>query len=569
MIDENTMNTTAEVKDEWQWSDSLYRRLFESACDGIFILDAETHKIIDVNPFMLELLGARRDEVIGRELREIGLLKDEEASEIAFQELEAKGDVHYPVLPLETYQGNLLEVEFTGGICQVGARRIVQCNIRDITERRRAERLREQQVQNAMMLQNIAGKAAHLGGWSIELPERKLAWSDENCLIHDLPPGYQPTLKEGLELFPEEHRAEVISYVERCAEEGLAYEFELPKYTAKGRLIWVRSVGEAVRDADGKIIRLQGAFQDITTRKQAEQALRESEEQYKQIIEHASDIIYKTNATGRFSFVNPTIRKILQYTEEELLSMHYLDVIRPDQRQAVRRTYTRQLVRKTPNTYYELIAVAKDGTELWLGQHTQLLSKDNRVIGFQAICRDITQKKQTEDQLRHLALTDELTGLYNRRGFMALAEHQLKLALNKRIEKKLLVLYVDLDGLKQINDRFGHDEGSRAIIRTAEILKQSFRHSDLVARLGGDEFVVLAIEANEENTEMIIARLQENFKNHNAQDSHPCKIAISFGIARFESELEFQIENLINRADEQMYHQKKRKKEHQSIENLS
>lgn len=139
--------------------------------------------------------------------------------------------------------------------------------VMDITERHTA---REQLAQNAALLAQIAGKAARLGGWSIQLPERTLTWSDENCAIHDLPPGHTPTLNEGISYFPPEHRAEVLRYVEACAQDGTPYDFELPKVTAKGRLIWVRSIGEAVRDADGKIIRIQGAFQDITARKLVE-----------------------------------------------------------------------------------------------------------------------------------------------------------------------------------------------------------------------------------------------------------------------------------------------------------
>lgn len=137
----------------------------------------------------------------------------------------------------------------------------------DITERQAA---REQLAQSAALLAQMAGKAASLGGWTIDLPERTLTWSDENCAIHEVPPGYKPTLEEGIGYFPQEYQAEVIRRVDQCAREGTPYDFELPKYTAKGRLIWVRSIGEAVRDAEGNIIRLQGAFQDITRQKQVE-----------------------------------------------------------------------------------------------------------------------------------------------------------------------------------------------------------------------------------------------------------------------------------------------------------
>jgi PAS domain S-box-containing protein len=130
---------------------------------------------------------------------------------------------------------------------------------------------RERLAQGAALLR-IAGKAARLGGWAIELPGYNLIWSDETCLIHDLPPGYRPTLEEGMSLFPPESRVEVARHVEACIRDGTPYDFEITKLTAKGRLIWVRSIGEAVRNEEGKTIRLQGAFQDITDRKLAELA---------------------------------------------------------------------------------------------------------------------------------------------------------------------------------------------------------------------------------------------------------------------------------------------------------
>jgi signal transduction histidine kinase len=119
----------------------------------------------------------------------------------------------------------------------------------------------------------MASRVSRLGWWTIELPSRKLTWSDETCVMHDAPPGFQPSLAEGLETFVPEHRAAVARYVELCATQGIPYEFVLPKNTVKGRRIWVRCIGEAVRDASGAIVRIQGAFQDVTDLKQAEEQL--------------------------------------------------------------------------------------------------------------------------------------------------------------------------------------------------------------------------------------------------------------------------------------------------------
>ena len=271
MTDEtNKVTRQQTVPDDLRASEIRYRRLFEAARDGILILDADSRQITDVNPFMVKFLGYSLDEFIGKELWEIGLFKDKAESQRAFRELQELGYIRHENLALETNTGEYRQVEFIGNVYAEGSRQVIQCNIRDIAERKRAEAAREQLAQSAALLVQIAGKAARLGGWTIELPERTLTWSDENCAIHEVPPGYKPTLEEGIGYFPPEYRAEVLRHVEACAREGTPYDFELPKHTAKGRLIWVRSIGEAVRDAEGKIIRLQGAFQDITKRKQVE-----------------------------------------------------------------------------------------------------------------------------------------------------------------------------------------------------------------------------------------------------------------------------------------------------------
>jgi PAS domain S-box-containing protein len=139
----------------------------------------------------------------------------------------------------------------------------------DLSERARAD----DELRKSQALLRMAGKVARMGGWMLQLPERKLTWSDEVCEIHDRPSGYTPTLEEGLAMFAPEGREEIARHMAECERDGASYDLELQKVTAKGRRIWVRSIGEAVRDAQGKIVRLQGAFQDITSRKRAEQEL--------------------------------------------------------------------------------------------------------------------------------------------------------------------------------------------------------------------------------------------------------------------------------------------------------
>ncbi len=159
-------------------------------------------------------------------------------------------------------------------------------------------------------------------------------------------------------------------------------------------------------------------------------------------------------------------------------------------------------------------------------------------------------------ELSNLALTDELTGLYNRRGFMAIAERQLK--LGRRSGRGMLLFVMDVDRLKQINDSFGHFEGDHALKRTADALEETFRDSDVVARLGGDEFAVLAIEASGHSEATIKTRLFECLKSIRAEQSR-YEISLSLGVARFDPRNRTSIGELMVKADQAMYEQKRRR----------
>lgn len=185
----------------------------------------------------------------------------------------------------------------------------------DIDDLKQAAELLEKDLS----MNRIAGRVAHLGGWTIELPDRTLTWSDENCIIHDVPPGYKPTLEEGIGYFLPEHRPIVIRHVQDCERHGIPYEFVLPKLTAKGRRIWVRSIGEAVRDATGKIIRLQGAFQDISEQKQVEARTLALEAQLITTLESITDGFFLIGRDWKFTFLNGQAERMLRRCREDLL----------------------------------------------------------------------------------------------------------------------------------------------------------------------------------------------------------------------------------------------------------
>jgi len=165
------------------------------------------------------------------------------------------------------------------------------------------------------------------------------------------------------------------------------------------------------------------------------------------------------------------------------------------------------------------------------------------------------QQKEEAAAMRKLALIDELTGLYNRRGFLVLARQQLKHI--QRTNRHTLLVFADVDGLKRINDAYGHCEGDRVLKETASVLRKTFRDSDIIARLGGDEFVILAQDAPGNSEQNITARLQKTLRAHNERQRRGRDpLSLSFGFSPFNC-YSSSIENHMIHADRDMYYQKR------------
>lgn len=166
------------------------------------------------------------------------------------------------------------------------------------------------------------------------------------------------------------------------------------------------------------------------------------------------------------------------------------------------------------------------------------------------------ERHRTIDELQRQTLIDELTGLFNRRGFISLADKQLKIARRARWEA--LLLYADLDGLKRINDRFGHSMGDKMLIAAAKVLRNTFRASDVVARIGGDEFTVLAVKAPDSSVQSMTGRLKANISEHNRQKlANP--LSLSFGVTLLDPQEQITLDEAIARADRALYQHKNNK----------
>lgn len=189
---------------------------------------------------------------------------------------------------------------------------------------------------------------------------------------------------------------------------------------------------------------------------------------------------------------------------------------------------------------------------------TGQLQREHLQVLADKLYQKVTELEDANERLRNLSLTDGLTGLNNRRGFMVLADGLLKFA--RRVGHSLCLLYIDLDSLKSTNDTFGHTTGDRLITHFSRILTETFRDSDIIGRLGGDEFVVLVVDATENDLNEMQVRFQNNVDNYNFQSSNLPAIAFSKGVISVSPGSDINIEELLSQADKAMYEHKQRRR---------
>lgn len=330
---------------------------------------------------------------------------------------------------------------------------------------------------------------------------------------------------------------------------------------AEGIMRVVNSLGEervwayrnAVREQSGQDPVIVGHAHDITERQHAVDELRE----VAKALHEAAEGITRVNRHGLIISVNKSQAAMLGYIPEEMTGMSWLETVHPDDLDKLK--HAQEKMEMEGKTEIELRAWRKDHTVLH--QHIVMVNigeRGDRGNGCYCFSKNITDRKAFEAELRSMSFLDDLTGLYNRRGFLELSGQQYRLA--RRNKKKMLLLFIDLDGMKQINDRFGHVEGDKALVQTTEILRKTFRDSDIIARLGGDEFAILAIDTDESGAGIVLERLQNNISSYNLLPGKPYTLSMSVGTVSIDPLSAISLEELIIQADQVMYQNKKKKK---------
>jgi len=399
-------------------SEANYRRLFEAAQDGILILDAESGKITSVNPFLINLLGYSEEEFLEKCIWDLGVFKDILANRENFLELQSKEYIRYENLPLETVDGRRVHVEFVSNVYLVGSRKVIQCNIRDITERK--------------MLEAVLEK------------EKRM------------------------------------------------YEITLI------------SVGDGVISCDNK---------------------------------------------SRIIFLNKAAELLTEWTHEDAKNQP-LETVFAIVDEFSRRA-SKNIIRdaiESANVFergQHILLISKFGIERTV-EYTvaPIIEHNGAVIGSVLVFRDFSDKRHEEKKIEFLSYHDQLTGLYNRRFY----EEELRRLDTKR-NLPLAIVMGDVNGLKLVNDSFGHPAGDELLIKVASVMQKGCRTDDILARLGGDEFVIILPKTDSRGAEAVIQRIKDLLANEKVG---AVDLSVSFGYEIKQQEDE-SVQAIFKNAEDHLY----------------
>jgi diguanylate cyclase (GGDEF)-like protein/PAS domain S-box-containing protein len=337
-------------------------------------------------------------------------------------------------------------------------------------------------------------------------------------------------------------------------------------YRAQTQAVWGISLGSALTIALS-LLSLISVHRDVEALRRTTEELATSEEYFRLLAENSSDLIRTHDLTAKLLYVSPSVERMLGYTQEEFMGFEPLALVHPDDRSMLAPDPDWPISERHKYEPIEYRILHKDGSYRWLEiSFASRRDADGNISGVQSSARDVTDRRLAQqrltthaEQLRSLSLHDELTGLYNRRGWLELARQGLRLTMREK--RQAAVIYADLNGMKEINDVHGHEAGDHALKDTAKILRAACRESDVIARFGGDEFVVFALGFEDSGLPALRSRAQGAIAEQNLSGVRPFRLSLSIGAAFFRPDQAESIEQLLDRADAEMYERKRARRE--------
>lgn len=534
----------------------LLQTTLASISQGVLVIDGQD-RVNAFNPRVCELLELPNSLLAQRPtLHEVTRFQrdrgdfgpDCEQVEASARAFIAKGN--HEDLPLhyvrKTLSGRTLEIKThklpSGGMVRTVA---------DVTAYVQAEDARQRVTELLETTQAIA----RVGGWEIDVVNGTVFWTNEVFrMLETSPQEFTPTQTLATQFFTPAALAVVVASYADVVNQPEHHDFEVEMITAKGRHIWVHSIGTTQWE-NGRPVKRIATVQDVTERKLAQAALRETEDRWKLALESAGDGMWDWYVQDDREYFSKRLLEMYGLGDDERVNRRaeIKKLCHPDDRAQLEKAVQSHFQGLTPTYQNEHRMRCKDGSWKWVLSRGMVISRDalGQPLRMTGTHTDITERKRSESLIWEQANFDALTGLPNRRLLRERLEQEIK--KSRRDGLQLAILFIDLDHFKEVNDTLGHDSGDQLLIEATRRIKDCLRESDTVARMGGDEFTVILTEIFDVGSiERILQKLLRTLATVFRLGEEQVFVSASIGVTMYPFDAT-AIEDLFKNADQALY----------------
>ena len=526
--------------------------IISTMADSLILLDREGN-IVNVNKATLDLSGYGKDELKGKSV-EIFFREKDFKSTLLDKAIKGESIRNYE-FGFKTKTKDVIPTLFSSSTMmdEAGGMAGIVCIVKDITERKLAEdMLREEKKLFNTFMDNISD--------SIYFKDKEKRFVRVNKVKagHSGVAPEEMIGKTDFDFFPKEIAIQSFADDDHIMEFGRSIIDKIEKIIHLDKKEYWGSVTKVPwYDEEGRITGVIGITRDITQRKEAEEAVKKSQQEFVSLFHSSPEALVYLDEKSNILNVNPRFTELFGYTLKEIKGRNINEgfIHPPDKIEEGKKL--NKIALSKGYYIYETIRKKKDGTCFPVSISSSTIVVDGKVKRVIATYVDITERKKMEKELLRLARYDPLTGGYSRGYGLELLQRQLK--LSKRNKLPLLLAYTDLDNLKDINDEFGHEEGDRTMVQVAKLFKSILREVDIITRMGGDEFLVIFLDSSLNEIPIIRKRLNKELTRLNQFSKKPYKIGFSTGFSNYDPANPQSMDELIRIADQNMYEEKKRK----------
>ncbi|MGE5454843.1 MAG: PAS domain S-box protein [Methylocystaceae bacterium] len=523
-----------------------FRTIMDSVNDGLVVCDYASGRIIDLNSKIIEIFGYQRQALLKHSLYDMWIPDGEFDQPTLMHVIEQVKTLGPQIInwPMRRQDNTPIWINANLRYTVIRGQEVILITLRDVTEMLSVTNQLRRSEERFKLAASLASDLIYEENTS----KGELFWHGDIDSLLGYAPGEFPRItKAWKRAIVPEMLPKIQLEIDRYTRNGEPFRLEYQVQKQDGNRLWIRERGKNLVDDTGNIVRCIGTITDITSLKQANDSLQQSEERFRLLAENARDIIFSVQIKPvlKFEYLSPALTPITGYLPEVFYNdpQQVMQVLEPEHRGLLKRILQNEV---EFNRNWRASWRRQDGKTVWTEQNASVTKHQGKVV-IQGVARDITQKKQLEDEMHYISTHDTLTGLSNRGSF----EAELDRVGNDASPWSLIVF--DLDGLKLINDTLGHLEGDQLLQAAAKIITDSTKMGNLSARIGGDEFALL-IPGDDLR---IVHSVEETIKwaVHDYNSQHNSYLSISMGYAISGVDGITNID-LFKEADNNMYRQK-------------